>query len=229
MTIAEQGAGLYEIPQEMQDFQRDDPPDRDREDRPAGGRDRPQRRVPVGRAQAARRAGHPRPALRRGLRRHRNRDADAADRGRGDRQGLRLERPDPDGAGAGDAADPALRLRGAEAAVAAALRERRVVAGLRSLRAGGRLRPGLDAHHRGPRRRGMGDQRPEELDHQRRRSPTSTSSSPRPTARTAAPAPSSSRKSARASTPASSSTSSGSRARRPARPPSPTSASPPRT
>ena len=98
------------------------------------------------------------------------------------------------------------------------VRQRRVVAGLRPLRARGGQRPGGDAHHRRPRRRRVGDQRPEELDHQRLASPTSTSSSPSPTARTSGSAPSWSRKSARASTPASSSTSSGSRARRPARP-----------
>ena len=53
--------------------------------------------------------------------------------GRGDRQGLRLQRPDPDGPGARHAADQALRLRGAETALAAQVRERRVVAGLRAL------------------------------------------------------------------------------------------------
>ena len=39
------------------------------------------------------------------------------------------------------------------------LRQRRVVAGLRALRARGRLRPGGDADHRRPRRRRVGDQR----------------------------------------------------------------------
>ena len=172
----------------------------------------------MGRPQAARRARHPRPAVPERVRRHRHRDPDAADGGRGDRQGLRLLGPDPDDPGARHAADPALRLRRAEGALPAEVRQRRVVAGLRALRARGRQRPGGDADDRRPRRRRVGDQRPEELDHQRRRSPTSTSSSPSPTARTSGSAPSSSRRSARASTPASSSTSSGSRARRPARP-----------
>ncbi len=44
---------------------RHDPPDRGREDRPAGRRDRPQERIPAGHSQAAGRAGHPRAALRR--------------------------------------------------------------------------------------------------------------------------------------------------------------------
>ena len=101
------------------------------------------------------------------VRRHRHRHADAADRGRGDRQGVRLLRADPDDPGARHAADPALRLRRAEAALPAEVRQRRVVAGLRALGARGRLRPGLDAHHRGQGRRRVGDQRPEELDHQR--------------------------------------------------------------
>ena len=61
--------------------------------------------------------------------------------GRGDRQGVRLERPDPDDPGARHAADPALRLRRAERALPAQVRDRRVVAGLRPLGARGRLRP----------------------------------------------------------------------------------------
>ena len=60
------------------------------------------------------------PAVRRGVRRHRHRHADAPDRGRGDRQGVRVERADPDDPGARHAADPALRLRRAEGAPAAA-------------------------------------------------------------------------------------------------------------
>ena len=158
-----------------------------------------------------------------------HRDAGPADGGRGDRQGLRLLGADADGAGAGDAADPALRLRGAEAALAAEVRQRRVVAGLRALGARGRLGPGGDADQRRPRRRRVGDQRPEGLDLQRRdrrllrrlrhhrpREPPHQRLRRREGRATA-------------STPASSSTSSGSRARRPARRPSPTSASRTRT
>ena len=100
------------------------------------------RRVPVGHPRAARRAGHPRPAVRRGVRRHRHRHADAADGGRGDRQGVRRRRADPDDPGARHAADPAVRLRRAEAALPAALRDRRVVAGVRAVGARGGLGPG---------------------------------------------------------------------------------------
>ena len=107
---------------------RHDPPDRARAGRPAGGRDRRQGRVPVGSAQAVRRAGPARPAVRGGVRRHRHRDADAQHGDRGGRQGVRLDRADPDGAGARHAADPPVRLRRAQAALPAALRERRVVA-----------------------------------------------------------------------------------------------------
>ena len=44
---------------------------------------------------------------------------------------------------------------------------RRVVAGVRAVRARGRHRPGVDAHHRRARRRRVGHQRHEELDHER--------------------------------------------------------------
>ena len=90
--------------------------------------------------------------------------------------------------------------------------------------------PGGDAHDRGPRRRRVGHQRHEELDHERRRSPTSTWSSPSPIARRRRitrvrrrERPAGLRRSA------SSSTSSASRARRPARRCSRTCACRPRT
>ena len=223
MSDTATASDLYEIPQEIEGLPRHDPPDRPGEDRSAGRRHRPRRRVPARHPRAARRAGHPGTALRRGVRGDRHRNADAADGGRGDRQGLRLERPDPDGPGARLAADRAVRLRRAEAEVAAAPGDGRDLAGLRPERARGRLGPRRDAHQRRPGRRRVGDQRPKELDHERRRSPTTTSSSPRPTARPTASPPSSSRPTARASTPASSSTSWGSRARRPASRASPTS------
>ena len=82
---------------------------------------------------------------------------------------MRVDRADPDGPGARHAADQAVRLRGAQGAVSAAVRQRRVVAGVRAVRARGRLGPGRDADSRGPRRRRMGDRRDQELDHQPRR------------------------------------------------------------
>ena len=63
--------------------------------------------------------------------------------------------------------DPAARHRRAEAAVAARLRVGREVARLLPVRARGGLGPRLHAHHRGPRRRRLGPQRHQELDHQR--------------------------------------------------------------
>ncbi|CAA9477511.1 MAG: Acyl-CoA dehydrogenase, short-chain specific, partial [uncultured Solirubrobacteraceae bacterium] len=148
---------------------RHDPRDRAGEDRSSVGRDRRDRRVPVGHPQAPRGERHPRAAVRGGVRRDRHRHAHAPDGRRGDREGRRLVRADPHGPGARHAADPALRHRGAEAALAAEVRDRRVVAGVRAVRARGRQRPGLDAHARQARRghRRVGHQRREELDHQR--------------------------------------------------------------
>ena len=60
---------------------------------------------------------------------------------------------------------------------------RRVVAGVRAVRARGRLGPRRDEDDRGQGRRGVGDQRHQELDHEPRASPTSTSASRSPTAR----------------------------------------------
>ena len=148
---------------------RDDRADRAREDRPALGRDRRAGRVPVGRAQAARRAGHPRPAVPDRVRRHGDGHADAEHGGRGDRQGRRVVRADPDGAGARHAADPAVRHRRAQGAVPAAVRDGRVVAGVRAVRARGRLGPGGDEDDGGQGRRRMGDQRHQELDLEPRR------------------------------------------------------------
>ena len=100
------------------------------------------------------------------VRRDRHRLPDAQHRGRGDRQGLRLHRPDAHGPGTGHPADPPVRYRGAEAAVAPQVRHRRVDAGLRAVGARGRIGPGRDDHPGDPRRGRMGDRRHEELDHQ---------------------------------------------------------------
>ena len=203
---------------------RHDPPARAGQDRAAGRRDRSHRGVPAGHPQAARRARRPRAPVRGAVRRHRDGNADAADGGRGDRQGLRLVGAHPHGAGARHAADPALRHRRAEGALPAPLRERRVVARVRAVRARGGLGSGGAAHERRSRRRRVGHQRAEELDHERRRGGLlHRLREDRPRAAIAARR-SSSRPTARASSPASSSTSSASRARRPARRRSPTCA-----
>ena len=208
---------------------RHDPPDRARAGRAAGGGDRRQGRVPVGPAQAVRRAGPARAALRRGVRRHRHRHADAQHRGRGDLEGVRLDRPDPDGAGARDAPDPAVRHRRAQAALPAEVRERRVVARLRAVGARGGLGPGRDAHHRASATATSGSSTARRTGSPTSASPTSTSSSRSRTARAGASPPSSSRPTGPASASASSSTSSASRARRPASRSSRTSASRTRT
>ncbi len=65
-----------------------------------------------------------------------------------------------------------LRLRGAEAELAAAPAERPGRRLLRADRAGFRLEPRRHAHHRPPRRRRLDAQRREDLDHQRQRQPT---------------------------------------------------------
>ena len=147
---------------------------------------------------------------------HRHGHADAEHGGRGDRQGRRQLRADPDGAGARHAADPAVRLRRAEGAFSAGLRQRRALPGLRPVGAGGRFGPGRHADHGGAGWRGMGHQRHQELDlqprrrrllhHLRRHRPRDSAGS----------RPSSSRPTAPASASASSSTSSGSAPRRPA-------------
>ena len=80
-----------------------------------------------------------------------------------------------------------------KAALPAALRHRRVVAGLRAVRARGRLGPRRDADLRRPGRRRVGHQRRTRTGSPTPASPTSTSSSPRPTARTTAARRSSSR------------------------------------
>ena len=100
-----------------------DPAARAGADRAARGRDRRDRRVPVGHPPPARRAGRARAAVRRGVRRHGHRHADAAGRGRGARARVGGVRADPDGPGARHAADRALRLRRAQAALPAALRD----------------------------------------------------------------------------------------------------------
>ena len=170
--------------------------------------------------------------VRRGVRRHRHRRADAQRRGRGDRARVRLERADPDDPGARHAADQAVRHRGAQAALPAQVRVRRVVAGVRAVRARGGLRPRRDDHQRRQATATSGSSPAPRTGSRTSGSPTSTSSSPRPTrARRAraASARSSSRPTAPASASASSSTSSASRARPPASRSSTTSGSPPRT
>ena len=67
------------------------------------------------------------------------------------------------------AADPPLRQRGAEAALPAQVRQRRVAARVCAVRARCRVRPGRHAHHRRARRRRVDPQRRQELDHQPRR------------------------------------------------------------
>ena len=163
------------------------------------------------------------------VRRHRHRHADAQHRRRGDREGVRLDRADPDGPGARDAADPALRLRRAQAALPAPLRQRRVVAGLRAVGARGGLGPRRDAHERRAATATSGSSTARRTGSPTSGSPTSTSSSRSPTARAGASPPSSSRPTGPASASASSSTSSASRARRPASRSSTTSGSRTRT
>ena len=68
---------------------------------------------------------------------------------------------------AGHVRDLALRLRGAEAAVAARHGRRRADRLLRADRARPRLRPGLHAHPGPPRRRRLGARRQQDVDHQR--------------------------------------------------------------
>ena len=90
------------------------------------------------------------------------------DRGRGDRQGVRLERADPDGPGARHAADPALRLRRAQGALAAASARRasgRRRSACREPEAGSD--PAAMRTTRRARRRRVGHQRHQELDHER--------------------------------------------------------------
>ena len=159
---------LYTIPQEHLDFRDTIREIAQQRDRPAGGPDRRGGRLPARPAQAAGRAGHPGPPVRDRARRHRHRHADAQHGGRGDRQGVRVDRADPHDPGAGDATDQAVRLRGAQGPVPAPLRQRRVVPGVRAVRARGRLRPRRHAHPRRPGRRRVGDRRDQELDHQPR-------------------------------------------------------------
>ena len=77
--------------------------------------------------------------------------------------------------------DLEVRQRGAEAGVAATHGGRRGDRLLRPDRARLRQRPVEHAHHRPARRRRLGAQRHEDVDHQRRRSPTWRSSGPAPT------------------------------------------------
>ena len=104
-----------------------------------------------------------------GVRRHRHRHADLPARRRGAELGRRHRRPGAGGAVAGRDRDRAGGLAGAEAALPAALGQRRVDRRLRADR--GRLGLGRagDAHDRPPRRRRLGDRRQQALHHQRRR------------------------------------------------------------
>ena len=95
---------------------------------------------------------------------------------RAGRRGVRRAgptRPAPPAArlrpGAGGAGHPPVERGGHQAALPPAdpLGGRALVPAL--LRAGGRIRPGIAGHHRGARRRRVGDQRPEGLDHLRPR------------------------------------------------------------
>ena len=106
---------------------------------------------------------------------------------------MRLERADPDDPGARLAADHAVRHRRAEAEVAAAPGDRRDLAGVRAVGARGRVGPGLDAHHARSRTATSGSSTARRTGSPTPASPTTTSSSPRPTARTTGSAPSSSR------------------------------------
>ena len=105
--------------------------------------------------------------------------------------------------------------RGAQGALPAGLRQRRVVAGLRAVRARGRVGPGGDEDDGRAGRRGVGDQRHQELDHQSRRRRLLRHLRRHRPRDPAADARSSSRPTAPASASASSSTSSGSAPRRP--------------
>jgi hypothetical protein len=81
---------------------------------------------------------------------------------------MRLNRVDAHDPGARDAADQALRNRGAAATVPAEVRRWRVDARVRTVRAGRRVRPGRHANQGPPGGIRMGDRRHQELDHQSR-------------------------------------------------------------
>ncbi len=123
----------------------------------------------MGRRRALPRARDLRPPVRRGVGRHRHRDAARPRRDRGGLQGVRDERPAARGAGARLARAQARREPGAEGAVAAAARDRRVALRLRA--DGGGIGVGLrrDAHDRAARRRRVRPQRHQALHHERRR------------------------------------------------------------
>ena len=166
------------------------------------------------------------------VRRDRHRRADAQRRDRGGREGVRLDRADPDAPGPRHAADQAVRHRGAQAALPAQVRQRRVVAGVRAVRARGGLGPGRDDHQGGQGRRRVGRHRDQELDLQPRdRRLLHRLRQDRPERGALARDQRLRRRGRppRASPSASSSTSSASRARPPASRSSTTSASPPRT
>ncbi len=93
-------------------------------------------------------------------------------RGRGDRPRLRLHRAHRGGAHLPrDLPDLQVRHPGAEGEVPARADQRRAPRRLRPDRGGRRLRRGRHPHHRGARRRPLGAERHQELDHQRRDAP----------------------------------------------------------
>ena len=189
------------------------------------------RRVPVGHPRAVRRARPVRPAVRRGARRDGYRHADAQRRDRGGRARVRLERADADVQELGTLPIQLFGTEELKQRFLPALRDRRMDARVRAVRARGRLRSPAGCHRAVQRRRrwvvngaknwitnlGVADFYV-----------VFAKTDPSAAAR-AASARSSSRPIARASASASSSTSSASRARRPASRSSTTSGSPPRT
>ena len=122
---------------------------------PAGGAGRADRRRPA-------RHAHPRGVRRRGRRRARHRD-----RHRGGRPRLRVLLADPGGEQARHGAAAAVRLRGAQAEVPAAGRARRGDVLLRAVRGGRGLRRGRHEDPGGARRRLVGAERHQDVDHQR--------------------------------------------------------------
>ena len=142
---------------------------RGRQDRAAGGGDRPDRGVPLGRVRVAGEGRLPRGAHPRVLRRRRRRRARGGARHRGGRARLRDVLADPRGEQARHDAAAARRVGGGQAALPAAGRARRGDVLLRAVGAGGGLGRRRDADPGGADGRRVRAQRREAVDHQRRR------------------------------------------------------------
>ena len=107
--------------------------------------------------------------VRRGVRRDRRERAADARHDRGDLEGVRDERADHRRPGARLARHQARWERGAEGAVPAEARDRRVACGVRADRARLGVGQRCDAHDRGARRRRVRPQRRQAVHHERRR------------------------------------------------------------